>query len=325
MSPLRTSLGFVLVAITVSWAMPADVHGQAQSAAAIGWTLSRTLDGQPDLQGVWSFATITPLERPDAYGAREFLTEEEVAAANRAAAIGTDVRGATPQADVTGAYNAFWWDRGGSTGRTSLIVDPPNGKVPSLTPAALRREAAADGLRRARGPADSWEDRSFAERCIQYRPLPRLPTGYNNNYQILQTPGYVVILVEMIHDHRIIPLDGRPHVGAHVRQLNGDSRGRWEGDTLVVETTNFTDKVGFRGARENLHLIERFTRIDRDTIDYQFTVSDETTWTRPWTGVLPLKRIEGPIYEYACHEGNVGMEGILSGARADDRAARGSR
>jgi hypothetical protein len=312
----------MVVSVAVAWLAPVDAGGQAP---ADSWTPTRTAGGQPDLQGVWSFATITPLERPQQFADREFLTAAEVTAANLEASTRTDTRGATPQADVRDAYNAFWWDRGGSTGRTSLIVDPPDGRVPALTLEAQQRAAALARFREARGPADSWEDRSFAERCIQYRPLPRLPTGYNNNYQIFQTPGYVVIVVEMIHDHRIIPIDGRSHVGRDIRQLNGDSRGRWEGDTLVVETTNFTDKVDFRGSRENLHLVERFTRVDRDTIDYRFTVADPTTWAREWTGVLPLRRIDGPVYEYACHEGNIGMDGILSGARADDRAVRGSR
>jgi hypothetical protein len=314
--------------LTMVWLTP--VHSQApQSPAAVqtshqnnGWTLARTPDGQPDLQGIWSFATITPLERPDAYAGREFLTESEIAAANEEAATRADRRGATADADVAAAYNAFWWDRGKSTGRTSLIVDPPDGKVPPLTPEARQREAALAAVNRGRGPADSWEDRNLAERCIQYRPLPRLPTGYNNNYQIFQTPGYVVLVIEMIHDHRIIPLDGRPHLGQGIRLLNGDSRGRWEGDTLVVETTNFTNRAPFQGARENLHLVERFRRVGPDTIDYQFTVTDPTTWTRSWTGVLPLGRIDGPIYEYACHEGNLGMEGILAGARAEEQAAR---
>jgi hypothetical protein len=306
--------------------IPRHVEGQNSTRNSTdgpkGWTLSRTPDGQPDLQGIWSFATITPLERPDTYAGREFLTESEIAAANQEAATRGDRRGATADADVAAAYNAFWWDRGKSTGRTSLIVDPPDGKVPPLTPEARQREAALAAVRRGRGPADSWEDRNLAERCIQYRPLPRLPTGYNNNYQIFQTPGYVVLVIEMIHDHRIIPLDGRPHLGPGVRLLNGDSRGRWEGDTLVVETTNFTNRAPFQGARENLHLVERFRRVGPDTIDYQFTVTDPTTWTGSWTGVLPLRRIDGPIYEYACHEGNLGMEGILAGARAEEQAAR---
>lgn len=329
--PLRILSASMGALIAIIWLMPAHTESQGSPAVrrstdeADRWRPSRTPDGQPDLQGIWSFATITPLERPDALAEREFLTQTEVAEANEEAATRGDRRGATPDADVTAAYNAFWWDRGKSTGRTSLIVDPSNGKVPPLIPEAQRREDALAAARRGRGPADSWEDRSLAERCIQYRPMPRLPTGYNNNYQIFQTPGYVVIIVEMIHDHRIIPLDAQPHLGQSIRLLNGDPRGRWEGDTLVVETTNFTNRAPFQGAREQLHLVERFRRIDRDTIDYRFTVTDPTTWTRGWTGVLPLRRIDGPIYEYACHEGNVGMEGILSGARAEDRAAQPTR
>ena len=291
---------------------------QAQPAAAptAGWTLPRTADGQPDLQGVWSFATLTPLERPGVLAGREFLSDAEVAERNHNARIGGDQ---PPRPGDPGAYNAFWFDRGTSDGRTALIVDPPDGRLPALTPEAEQRAAARAEARRARGPADSWEDRNLAERCIHYRPLPRLPTSYNNHHQIFQTPGYVVILTEMIHNVRIIPLDGRPHIGAGISQWNGDSRGHWEGETLVVETTNFSDKEIFRGSGANRHLIERFTRVDADTIEWQFTVEDPTTWTKPWTGMLPFSKVEGPIYEYACHEGNYGLENLLAGARAEEQ------
>ena len=251
-----------------------------QSATTTTRTLPRTPWGDPDLQGVWSIATITPLERPSALADKQVLTEQEAAEVeNERRTTGNQDRrdGAGTDADVARAYNDFWWDRGTkvvSTRQTSLVVDPPDGRVPPLTPAGQTRATA-----RARRGYDSWEDRSLWERCITLG-LPMVPGPYNNNYQILQTPGYVVILHEMIHDARIIPLDGRPHVGQNVRQWFGDSRGRWEGATLIVDTTNFTDKVSYRGATEGLHLIERFTRTDAGT-SVQFTIDEAITMTLP--------------------------------------------
>jgi hypothetical protein len=223
-----------------------------------------------------------------------------------------------------GTYNDFWFERGKLTYRTSLVIDPPNGRLPELTGEEKERVAAA---RRGRGPADSPEDRSAYERCIS-RGLPgaMMPGFYNHNYQILQTPGYVVLLVEMIHDARIIPVDGRPHVGPAIRGWLGDSRGRWEGNTLVVETTNFNDNVREQSliafsTGQNLRLVERFTRTAEDAIDYQFTVTDPTVFAQPWTASIPMTRFDGPIYEYACHEGNYGLGGILRGARMDEKLA----
>ena len=293
--------------------MPVTAQPDAET-----WTLSRTPWGDPDLQGVWSFATITPLERPADGATRAELTDDEVAELNRDARTRND---RTPRAGSTGTYNAFWWDRGESIGRTSLIIDPPDGRIPSLTPEGQARVAANNDARLRRSAAASWEDRRLAERCIQYRPLPRLPTGYNNHYQIFQTPGFVVLLTEMIHQVRVIPLDGRPHIDSQIRLWNGDSRGHWDGDTLVVETTNFSDKTSFRGAGANLHLVERFTRIGPARVAWEFTVEDATIWTRPWTGGIPFRRVEGPLYEYACHEGNYAMTNILKGYRADEQAA----
>ena len=224
-----------------------------------------------------------------------------------------------PAGGSVGAYNDFWFDRGFNVvadRRTSLIVDPPDGRIPTLTPAGQQR-AAERTAARAR-PAVTWEDRSLFERCVT-RGLPRLPGGYNQNLQILQTQEHVVILYEMMREARVIPLDGRPHLPAGVRLWHGDSRGRWEGDTLVVETTNFSPKNDFRGAAEGLRQVERFTRVDRDTIDHQVTVSDPATFTRAWTAAIPLRQTEAPMYEYACHEGNYGMEGIMAGARAEER------
>ncbi len=197
------------------------------------------------------------------------------------------------------------------------MVDPPDGRVPPLTPDGQTRATA-----RARRGYDSWEDRSLWERCITLG-LPMVPGPYNNNYQILQTPGYVVILHEMIHDARIIPLDGRPHVGQNVRQWFGDSRGRWEGATLIVDTTNFTDKVSYRGSTEGLHLIERFTRTDAGTVRYEFTIDDPATFTKKWTAAIPMAKTDDQIFEYACHEGNYGMVNLLSGARVQEKGRAG--
>ena len=325
--------------IAVALVAPLAVPGQSQTsasaakatAAAKTWTQQRTPDGQPDLQGIWSNSTLTPLERPRELGGKQFFTEEEAAAyekqvLTRNNADRRDNRDA--EADVSLAYNDFWYDRGTRivpTGRTSLIIDPPDGRIPALTPEAQKREAARAAARRSHGPADSWEDRNLGERCMT-RGAPKLPGGYNNNFLILQAPGYVAILQEMIHEVRVIPLDGSPHIPLNVRQWLGDSRGHWEGDTLVVDTTNFRDEIRSNafnccgGVGGNLHLTERFTRIDKDTIDYQYTVDDPATFTRPWTAAVPLTRAPGPIYEYACHEGNYGMAGILAGARAEEKA-----
>jgi len=279
-----------------------------------------------DLQGVWTFKTITPFERPAQFAGKEFLTEQEAAELERLAAkTNTEEERPTDRArDVAGAYNNFWFDRGDNvvkTRRSSLIIDPPDGRMPPLASEGKSR-VDARALARDR-PAYGPEDRSQFERCVT-RGLPRLPGGYNQNLQILQTPGYVVILYEMMRETRIIPVDGRPHVGNDIRQWMGDSRGRWEGKTLVVETSNFNRKQEFRGATDQLRLVERFTRIDANTIDYQITASDPAAWARPWTAAIPLSRTDDVMYEYACHEGNYGMPNLLSSARAEDRAAQGA-
>jgi hypothetical protein len=250
---------------------PALVTGQTRPAAAKPWTPPKTADGQPDLQGVWNTATITPFERPADLAGKEFFTAEEAAAYEKQVLDqnNADRRDGGAAADVGRAYNEFWRDRGRpvSTRRTSLIVDPPDGRIPPLTPQAQTRAAARAEYRKLH-PADGPEDRPLAERCLLWAAAgpPMLPVGYNSNYQIVQSPGYVVILIEMIHDARIIPLDGRPHLPSGVRQWLRDSRGRWEGNTLVVETTNFSDKTAFRGASENMRLVERFSRISDETI-----------------------------------------------------------
>ena len=220
----------------------------------------------------------------------------------------------------------MWWlDYGKTvvkTARTSLIVDPVDGKMPPLSEEGKARAAARRAAARTHGPADSYENRSLQERCIT-RGLPEvtLPGPYNNNLQIVQTPGYTLIFTEMIHDARVVPMDGRPHISPNLRSWLGDSRGRWEGDTLVVDTMNFTDRTNFRGSGANLHLVERFTRLDAATIDYRYTLDDPTTWTTPWTVAYPIVKTDGPIYEFACHEANYGLRGILTGARYEEKAA----
>ena len=296
----------------------------ASLASAQTATPPRTPDGHPDLQGIWTNATITPLERSRDLGAKEFFTEEEAAAYRKRALVPSGVaeRGGT---EAHYEFTQFGLDRTQAqvafSLRTSLIVGP-EGRVPPLTPEAQQR--IAERAANLKGHEfDGPETRGIQENCIVWanEGPPMMPPGYNSYLQIVQAPGYVAILQEMIHDVRIIPLDGRPHLPQKVRGWLGDSRGRWEGDTLVVDTTNFTDKTNFRGSRENLHVVERFTRLDDNTIRYQFTVDDPATWTKPWSAELPLARDKGPIYEYACHEANYGIANNLKGARAVEKAA----
>ncbi len=302
------NLAFVLLASTLLLALPTSGAGQE---AATG---PRTPWGHPDLQGAWTNTTTTPLERPDDLEGREFLTQEEWAERNPGSGI---------SAYDAGAYNDYWLEKGELSMRTSLIVDPPDGKLPPLVPAEeerlnARREAAGDGA----GPS-SWHDFNAYDRCIT-RGLPgaMMPGFYNHNYHIVQTPDHVAILVEMVHEARIVPLGGRPNASG-VRQWLGDSRGRWEGDTLVVETTNFAGKVTARGLTafsggERLTVVERFTRVDDDTIDYRVTVTDPDIWSAPWTVSMPMTAMEGVLYEYACHEGNYAMGNMLAGARVEE-------
>ena len=313
-------------------AAQAPVATTETAVSANAWTMSRTPDGQPDLQGFWTNSNYTPLERPDDVSG-EFYTPEEVAAiedrrAQREAAQ-TDPR-TIP--DVHYDFTQFGLDRSQSTFasnlRTSLIVDPPNGKMPPLTAEGERRAEERAAAREARGGRyDRAENASLGERCLIMRGAgpPMMNAGYNSNYHIVQASGYVMILVEMIHDARIIPLDGRGQPSERARQWMGMSRGRWDGDTLVVETTNFNGKNPFRGSSEHMKVTERFTRVSEDTIQYRFTVEDESVWTRPWTAEMPMKKTIGPIFEHACHEGNYGLTNILAGARAEEhRAAEGT-
>src|ERR1700686_1883618 len=295
----------------------------------------RTLYGQPDLQGVWDFRTITPLERSEKLGTKAFFTAEEAAKyeqeENRRQnrdLIDPEQGGSQYPPGGVVPYNEFWYDRGNKVAgakRTSLIVDPADGRLPPRTPEGQKRaEARAVASRNdqlGQPLADSWEDRPLQERCLMGLNAgpPMIPGAYNNNVQLLQTPEYVVILNEMIHSVSVIPLDARPH--GSIRQWSGDSRGHWEGNTLVVDTMNFKRETSLEGSSANTHLIERFTRIDANTLLYEFTVDDPTLWTNPWTAVIPMSKSEDPIYEYACHEGNYGMTGILAGARVEEKAA----
>jgi hypothetical protein len=291
---------------------------RAQKNVPEDWKVGRTPWGEPDLQGVWSYATTTPLSLRDGQENAP-LTADEIAEENERRAARQD---APPEPGNPGTYNEFWWDRGQSVGRASLIIDPPDGRLPPLTPAALKARQELVAYQREH-PADSYLDRSPTDRCIMYHGVPPLPSGYSNTYQIFQTPGLVAILDEEIHHVRLIPLDGRPHLSSDIRRWNGDSRGRWDGDTLVVETKNFNDKTRLRyGGSMHTVAVERFKRVSPDLIDYQYTITDPTVYTRPFTVAIPMPRRDDKLYEYACHEGNYAMIGILAGARAAEKASK---
>jgi hypothetical protein len=312
----------VLTVIALVWFSAAPAVVQTQTAKADTWTPPRTPWGDPDLQGQWNSQTSIPLERPREGPLAEVdtLTLEE---AETLEATNRETFDQPPRQGDVGTYNAFWRDTGNALPRTSLIIDPPDGRIPPLSPEGQARIEAERVERSKRGPADSpdtYEDLSLWTRCIS-RGWNGIGSWYSSNYQIFQSPGYVVVLQELIHEARIIPLDRHPHIPRSIPQWMGDSRGRWEGNTLVVETTNFDRRTNFRGSRDTLHLTERFTRVDENTIDYQFTINDPHTFTRPWTASKPMTRITDRIsvFEYACHEGNYAMEGILAGARAKDK------
>jgi hypothetical protein len=302
-------------------------------AVAQEWTVPRTPWGHPDLEGLWTNATLTPFQRPPELGTKAFYAADEVAAVEQERRAQTNADRELPPGQV-GSYNDFFFERGSgivATRRTSLIIDPPDGRIPALTAEAQRKVDARTEYA-ALHPADSVADRWLTERCILFGgAVPMFPEPYNNNYQIVQTPDNVTILVELNHETRVIPLDGRPPLPAEMQQWIGDSRGHWEGDTLVVETRNlkFNEQSRF-GVQylngisdENLRVVERFTPTDADTILYQATIEDPTVFTQPWTVEIPLRRTPGPIYEVACHEGNYGLANILSGHRAEERAAAG--
>ena len=287
--------------------------------------IPRTPDGHPDLQGIWTSASVVPLERPASVTGKEFYTPQEAADnAKRVLGITSWERlgGQAPEHYNMSQYGLDLSQvKVASTLRTSLIIGP-EGRVPPYTPEAQKRNAARNAANRGH-QFDGPENRPLQERCLIYSSEgpPMLPSAYNSNLQIVQDAGHVAILQEMIHSARIVPTDGSPHLSPRIRQWMGDSRGRWDGDTLVVDTTNFTDKTAFRNSTADLHLVERFTRVDADTIIYEFTAEDPATWARPWTAQIPLVRIEGPIFEFACHEGNLGIANTLSGARAAEKKA----
>ena len=334
--------GVVGIAVLASGVLTAQTPARSSRGATADTRAPRTPDGKPDLQGTWDFRTVTPMERPAEFANKPVLTEQEAAEyekritesrnadANREESKKTSrgqVNGAEVTADVALAYNDFWWDRGtrviGSR-RTSLVIDPPDGRIPPMTAEARARVEKLDAARER--PAEGPEDRSVGERCLLgfNAGPPFAPGGYNMNIQIVQTPTYVMLMNEMVHTARVIPLDGRPFL--NLPQWSGTSRGRWEGDTLVVETKGFKGETSFRGSSPNLHLVERFKRSDADTLVYQFTATDPTTWTKPWTAEIPLRRTDDQIFEYACHEANYGMTNLLQGARAIERdATTGSR
>ena len=335
-----------VAAVTAMMLAPVATLGQStdQSTARTPW-------GDPDLQGIWTSATHTPLERPANLAGREFLTEEETAELTELlTADGVDpLRGRGALASKTDAErrertqqpkedihydNAIWLTeeqpKGLSSRRTSLIVDPPDGRIPPLMPEAQQREDKRKQASRylvfnvSQQSFDSYETRTLQERCLVWRHEgpPMTPPAYNDMLQIFQTPEHVAILQEMSNnDVRIIPLDGRPHLPSSIRQWPGDSRGHWEGDTLVIDTINFNEKTHYQGSSEALHVVERFTRVDAETIRYEFTVEDPTSWTRPWSAELPLMKREGPLFEYACHEGNHDIANILEIARNIEKAA----
>jgi hypothetical protein len=315
----------LMIVLAVVLLITASAAGQAP-ATAKKWTPPRTPDGQPDLQGYWTNSTYTPLERPNGV-TKEFYTKEEVAKMEKEAAD-RESEETTPGtvADVHYDLTQFGLDRSQSTFssnvRTSIITDPANGKMPPVNAQGQKRAAERAAERKRMGAiTDAAENMALGTRCILMAGSgpPLMNAGYNSNYQIVQGPGYVLLLTEMIHDVRLVPLDGRPHLPENVRQWMGNSRGHWEGDTLVVETTNFTEKTAFRGSSRNMKVTERFTRTDPNTISYTFTIDDPSTWDRPWSGELPMKKTVGPIFEHACHEGNYGVANTLAGARNEEK------
>jgi hypothetical protein len=315
----------MIFAIVCGAAFLTSLPSLAQTKA---YTPPRTPDGQPDLQGYWTNSTYTPLERPNGV-TKEFYTPQEAAERNKreAAREGAQTTPGTTE-DVHYDFSQFALDRSQApltrSLRTSIIYDPPDGKIPPLTAEGKRKTAAREeAAKKLGGRWDSAQSNQLDDRCIMMRGPgpPLMDAGYNSNYQIVQAPGYVMILTEMIHDVRLIPLDGAPQPSPNIRLWMGISRGRWEGNTLVVETTNFNGKNPFAGSSENLRVTERFTRVADDVIEYKFTIDDESMWARPWSGELPLARTKGPIFEHACHEGNYGLYNTLVGARLEEKRA----
>lgn len=330
MRKVSMTAGCFVTSLVVFWLGAPGAFGQASDGQ---WVVPRTPDGHPDLQGVWANNNITPLERPEIWADKAELSDEELAALRVAAAdavgdgdalfgdqlVLAAIQGieATSYDPTTGNYNQFWIADRDFTNQTSLVIDPPTGRIPDVLPDTRERLREAGQYRRDH-PADSYTDRPLPERCVTYG-VPRLGAGYNSYYQIFQSADHVVIMYEMIHDARIIPLGDQPSLDDGVRLLHGDSRGHWDGDTLVVETTNFSSSASFRGSSDGLHMVERFSRVTADTLEWEVTISDPTVWSAPWTVRIPLAHSPEPMFEYACHEGNIGMEGILAGHRYEER------
>ncbi len=327
--PLLALVIPVVAATTVAGQSAADSAGRHAAVPATPW-------GDPDLQGIWHSSGATPMQRPDAYQGRETLSDEEVAQIRGQTEARNDEL-ARAQAQRTqaggniGAYNNFWMERGARSNRTSMLVDPADGRFPPLTPAGQKAR-----ISQPRGD-DTWEDRHIWERCVTRGGMPNamFPRSYNNNMQVFQTPGWVVMLIEQVHEVRVVPLDGRGSVSPNIGQWNGISRGYFEGDTLVVETTHLDHRVSalqpwsafnsYDGSGEDMKLVERFTRTGPDSLEYEVEVHDPQMYTRPWTVAYPFTALNDVMYEYACHEGNEGMIGILTGGRADDAAEAASR
>ena len=342
---LGFGVGLTALLVSIGQATAQGQVARAESAATKSakqtWTAPRTADGRPDLHGVWANNIATPLERPKELEGRALLTDPEVAALKKKAhelfgggdsdaafgdtvyrTVWANVKGTTSGFKSvdgeTGDYSSVWTVEREWENRTSLITDPADGRIPAMTPEGQKRRAANgfEYTRRADGP----EGRALQERCITYGS-PQLTAGYQSYSQIVQTSNAIAFETEMIHDVRIIPLDGRPHLPSTVRLWMGDSRGHWDGDTLVVDTTNYKPASFMGASSEKLHVIERFTRTGPETLQYEITIQDPDTWTKPWSLMIPLRHTSDQIYEYACQEGNIGLEGILAGARAEERAA----
>lgn len=326
MTRVATRALLLSIGIGVALSRPGAARQQPVTERSRPWTQARTAWGDPDLGGVWTSDNnfSVPLERPADVAGKPMLDGADLENALRARAR---MIAAVADGGAVGAGPSHWYENlTARSRRSSLIIDPPDGRLPALTAEAQRRAAQAALAVGSRGQADSWEDRSLWDRCITVGlPSVMFPTGYNNNVQILQAPGYVTITHEMMHDTRIIPLDGRPHLSPAIRHYLGDSRGRWDGNTLVIDVTNFHRNTNYRGSGETLHLVERYTRTAKDALRYEVTIDDPHTFERPWTAVLDLAP-QGRMYEYACHEGNRGLENVLSAARAEERQAdAGSR
>jgi hypothetical protein len=323
----------IVTSIVIVVAVAVGLAGQTKSA----WSVPRMPDGKPDMQGVWANNGMTPLERPKQFGTRATMTDAELADLKQRAqklidggdaffgdelfVAALEGRAKFSSSDTqTGNYDQTWlseriWDN-----RTSLIIEPPDGRIPPLAPAAVERAAAQRAARERRGPADRAQDLGLGTRCITYG-TPNLFAGYQSYFEVIQGPNVVAVRSEMIHDARIFPIGAGPHVASAIRQYGGDSRAQWDGDTLVVETTNLVNGA-FRGSTEKLRLTEKFRRVADDTLEYYVTVDDPMTWSQPWTLMIPLKKTGEQMFEYACHEGNYGLPAILSGARAQEQSTR---